>query len=112
MFDFLIRKSVYSGAQKFINSLKPSVQVHLHEDMPIPSISVVKKYAARASQINALEDSISRLSDDQLRAKTQEFKAKIQEAMRPMHAKYDEVLAAYRASQVPEEKEQLRQDLK
>ncbi len=112
MFDFLIRKSVYAGTQRFIDSLKPSVQVHLHEDMPIPSINVIKKYAARASQINALEETINKLSDDQLRAKTQEFKLRIEEAMRPVNQKYDEILKAYRICEVPEDKEQLSQDLK
>jgi preprotein translocase subunit SecA len=112
MFDFLIRKSVFNGAQKFVNSLQPAVQVHLHEDMPIPSIGVVRKYAARASQINALEPTISQLSDAELRAKTEEFKRRIAQAMRPVQDKYEEVLKAYRASEAPEEKEQLSQDLK
>ncbi len=35
---------------------------------------VVKKYQKRVDQINALEDEIAKLSDDELKAKTQEFR--------------------------------------
>ena len=112
MFNFLIRKSVSRSAQKFVNSLNPGVQVHLHEDMPIPSINVVRKYAARASKINALEESISKLSDDQLRAKTGEFKTKVSQALEASRYKCDEIIASYRTSGLPEEKERLSQELK
>ncbi len=112
MFDFLIRKGVFQGAQKFINALNPPVQVHLHEDMPIPSIGVVKKYAGRASQINALEATVSQLSDAELRAKTDEFKAKLRAAMQPSRTKCEEIIQSYRTSESPEEKEQLSQELK
>ncbi len=112
MFDFLIRKSVFQSAQKFVNSLKPAVQVHLHEDMPIPSIQTVRKYAERASRINALEDGIKNLSDDQLKAKTEEFKARIGMTMHTPRTKCEEILLEYRNSESPEDKERLSQALK
>ena len=39
---------------------------------------VLKAYMARAQQINALEDKISKLTDDELKAKTPEFKQKVE----------------------------------
>ena len=81
MFDFLIRNGVVGSAQRFIDRLNPKVQIHIHPEAPLPSINLVKKLAARASQICALESVISQLSDDQLKAKTVDFKKMIHEAV-------------------------------
>ncbi len=76
MFDFLIRNSVVQSAQKFIDRLSPGVQINIHPEAPLPSISLVKKLSARASEICALEEKMKALSDEELRAKTAVFKAK------------------------------------
>lgn len=75
MFDFIFRKRAVVSAQKFIDKLEPKVSVHMPEDLPLPSISVLKKLSSRVSFINGLEFRISSLTDDQLKAKTDEFKA-------------------------------------
>ena len=65
MFDFLIRKGVVSSAQGHIDRLAPKVQIHIHPEAPLPSISLVKKLANRAAQICALETTIAALSDEE-----------------------------------------------
>ncbi|MFC1510240.1 preprotein translocase subunit SecA [Candidatus Omnitrophota bacterium] len=74
MFDFIFRKRAIVSAQKFINKLEPKVSVHLPEDLPLPSVNVLKKLCIRVSQINGLEPEISVLSDEQLKAKTPYFR--------------------------------------
>ncbi|MDH5216642.1 MAG: preprotein translocase subunit SecA, partial [Gammaproteobacteria bacterium] len=39
----------------------------------------LKRYKKNVEKINALEDEISQLSDDELRGKTEEFKKRVQE---------------------------------
>jgi len=76
MFDFLIKKQAIKNAQKFINKLQPEVNIHLHEELPLPSVKVLKKLSVTVAKINSLEEQMAALSDDQLRAKTAEFKSK------------------------------------
>ena len=82
MLDFIIRKPFIQNAQSSINRLNPKVSVHLHQDLPLPSVSLIKKMSGAVSKINGLEPQISSLSDDELRLKTKEFKIKIQEALK------------------------------
>ncbi len=82
MFDFIVRRPIIQSAQNFIDQLNPKIQVHIPQDLPLPSVSVIKKVCALVSQINALESRVSQCTDDQLKAKTAEFKSKINEAMK------------------------------
>ena len=43
MFDFFIRKGLVQSAQRFIDRLNPPVQIHIHPEAPLPSISLVKR---------------------------------------------------------------------
>ncbi|MDP8266944.1 MAG: preprotein translocase subunit SecA [Candidatus Aceula meridiana] len=81
MLDFLIGKTVIRRAQKFIDALEPKVNIHFPLDLPLPSVGMIKKMAAVASQINGLEEGIMKLSDQDLRAKTEIFKQRIKEAL-------------------------------
>ncbi len=70
MLDFLFQKGAIRRAQKFIDQLEPKVNMHLPEDLPMPSIKVLKKLCEQTSKINGFEKPIEALSDDQLKAKT------------------------------------------
>jgi preprotein translocase subunit SecA len=105
MFNLLFRNSAVNSAQGFINKLKPAVQINIHPEAPLPSIGLVKKLSVRASEICALEPTISSLSDEQLKAKTVQFKATIEKAIAFKKAEYEKALANYRASSSAQERE-------
>ncbi len=107
MFDFLIRKSIVNSAQKAIERLTPKVQIHIHPEAPLPSISVVKKASIRAAAICALEPQISALTDEQLRGKTEEFRTKIQNAIAAKQEVHSTTLDQYRKAQSAQEREDL-----
>src|SRR5208282_165997 len=107
MFDFLVRNGMVQGAQKFIDKLNPKVQIHIHPEAPLPSISLVKKLSSRASEICALEEKIKALSDEQLKGKTAEFKAHIAQAISGKKAEYDQIQANYRKASSGQEREDL-----
>jgi len=107
MFDFLIKKRAIKSAQKFINKLQPEVNVHLHDELPLPSVKLIKKLSVIASQVNALEEGISALSDDQLRAKTQEFKSKFPSAVEEEKKELDALDQSYKEAASQEDKDDL-----
>src|SRR6202451_4713625 len=96
MFDFLVRNGMVQSAQRFIDRLNPKVQIHIHPEAPLPSISLVKKLSVRASEICALEEKIKALSDDELKAKTVQFKASIAQAISSKKEEYEQVQATFR----------------
>src|SRR5258708_1186628 len=112
MFDFLVRKGMVQSAQKFIDRLTPKVQVHIHPEAPLPSISLVKKLAARASEICALEEKTKALSDDELKAKTAEFKARINKAISVKKSEYEQFQDDYRKASSGQEREDLGLEIK
>ena len=112
MFDFIIRNGVVSSAQKYIDRLNPKVQIHIHPEAPLPSISLVKRLAGRAAEICALEPTISALSDEQLKAKTQEFKAVIAKAMAKVKVEHDTLTEKFRCAVSAQEREDLAVELK
>lgn len=81
MFDFFIRKFYVNSTQKTIDRLDPDVSIHVPPDLPFPSIGIVKRMAAVASKINALEAKIEKLTPQELRAKTDEFRKRYREAV-------------------------------
>src|SRR4051812_14350812 len=107
MFDFLVRNTMVSSAQAHIERLQPKVQIHIHPEAPLPSITLVKKLAGRAAEICALESKIAALSDDQLRGKTAEFKNTIAQAIGRVKGEYEQLAAKYRKAQSGQEREDL-----
>jgi preprotein translocase subunit SecA len=112
MFDFFVRKGIVQGAQRFINRLKPPVQVNIHPEAPLPSIGLVKKLSVRASEICALEEKAKALSDDELRAKTAEFKARITKAISSKKNEYEQIQANFRKASSGQEREDLTVEIK
>src|SRR5580692_3556141 len=112
MFDFLVRNGMVQGAQKFIDRLNPKVQIHIHPEAPLPSISLVKKLSARASEICALEEKIKALSDDELRGKTVEFKERITKAISVKKNEYAQMQDNYRKASSGQEREDLTVEIK
>ncbi len=107
MFDFLIRNTIVSGAQKFIDQLNPKVDIHVPPDLLLPSIALLRKMSATVSKINSLESQISQLTSDQLRAKTEQFKAQYQKAVEKERQEYDRILELYRKAPEGEGKEEI-----
>ncbi len=112
MINLLFRKSAVSSAQSFINKLKPSVQVNIHPEAPLPSIGLVRKLAVRTAQICSLESVISALSDDQLKNKTNEFKGRIEKAIAFKRGEYEKALANYRSASSAQERENSSLEIK
>ena len=112
MFDFLIRNGVVQSAQKFIDRLNPKVQIHIHPEAPLPSISLVKRLSARASEICALEDKMKGLTDEELKAKTVEFKARITQAISSKKTEHEQFQENYRKASSGQEREDLAVEIK
>ncbi len=105
MFNSIIKKQAIASAQKFIDKLHPKVHILLHEELPLPSIKVIKKLAGTVAKINALEETTSALSDDQLRAKTAEFKSKYPTAVKKEKEELDLLEEEYKRASGQEEKD-------
>ena len=112
MFDFIVRNGMVGSAQGSINRLDPKVQIHINPEAPLPSITLVKKLSARASQICELEPKISALSDEQLRAKTAEFKNTIARAVAAKKNEHDQIAANFRKALSGQEREDLSREIK
>ena len=82
MLNFFIGKFVRRRAQKYIDKLNPDVSIYIPKELPLPSVGIIKKMSSTVSKVNALEDEISCLSDDQLKAKTEEFKLKYNDVIK------------------------------
>ena len=81
MFDFFVRKIFVNSTQKGIDRLNPPVTIHVPPDLPFPSIGIVKHMSVIASKINALEATMEKFSNDELRLKTDEFRKRYREAV-------------------------------
>jgi len=106
MLDFLIRKNVVKGAQKFIDKLEPKVNIHVPGDLPLPSVKILKKMSVAVSQINSLEAEMEGLSDSQLAAKTKDFRQRYQEAVLKEKGVLEELEQQSRKTLSSEEKEE------
>ena len=62
-----------------------------------PNVKILKKLRSDVEKVNALEDSISRLSDDELKAKTAEFKSRLEAGAKLEDIQY-EAFAVVRAA--------------
>ncbi len=107
MFDFLIRKNVIKGAQKFIDKLEPKVSIHVPEDLPLPSVKILKQMSAIVSQINGMEADIEKLSDEQLKGKTQEFKLQYLKAIQKERENLETLQKEYTDTAAHEQKDDL-----
>ncbi len=107
MFDFLIRKNVIRRAQKFIDQLDPKVSIHVPEDLPLPSVKVLKQMSAKVSQINALESQMEKLPDDQIKAKTQQFREQYFEAIKEQKQRLETLRKEYTDTAAHQEKDEL-----
>ncbi|OGX20107.1 MAG: preprotein translocase subunit SecA, partial [Omnitrophica WOR_2 bacterium GWC2_45_7] len=67
------------------------VNVHVPEELPLPSVQALKKMCVTVSKINGLETHMKQLTDDQLKAKTQEFKSRYATAVQKDKAILEEV---------------------
>ena len=107
MFNSIIKKQAIAGTQKHIDKLQPKVNILLNEELPLPSIRVIKKLAGTVAKVNALEEQVSALSDDQLRAKTPEFKSAYPAAVQKEKEDFDRLEDLYKQATGQEEKDAL-----
>ena len=107
MLDFLLQKGAIKGAQKFIDRLEPKVSVHVHPEIPFSSLGQLKKMCIVVSQVNGMEEAISKLSDEQLKAKTQELKGRYAQAVAKDREEFQDLEKSFREAKDFEEKESL-----
>ena len=108
MLDFLFQKRAVKNAQKFIDQLEPKVQIHVPEDLPLPSVGWLKEMSADVSKINALEDEISKLSDDELRQKTDEFRNSYKEAVLEETKNFDQLTEEHKKADNQEKRDEIK----
>ena len=107
MLNFLIQKQVIKNAQKYIDKLEPKGNVHIPEDLPIPSVRVIKKMCNDVSKINGLESKYEGLTDEQLKGKTAEFRSIYENAVSKDRDQMEDLLKDYNNVSDPDEKNDL-----
>jgi preprotein translocase subunit SecA len=107
MFDFLIRNFVVKGTQKSIEKLTPQVAVHVPRDLPLPSVQIIKRMSAAVSRINGMEETLSRLSDVELKQKTLDFRQRYYAVIREKKSAYLMLHEAYRKATSGDQREEL-----
>jgi preprotein translocase subunit SecA len=107
MLDFIFKKHAIKNTQKLIDKLDPKIEVYLHEELPLPSVRLLRKYVAMVSVINGLEARVSALTDDQLRAKTEEFKSQYPVAVQKEKEEIDRLDRLYKEVASSEEKNEI-----
>ncbi len=107
MFDFIFHNTFIKSTQKHIDGLLPKVNIHVPDDIPLPSLTLLKKKVAIVSKINGFEPEMQKLSDEALKAKTDEFKSRYQKDIQELKQVYESLLAKYRSAKSSEEKENL-----
>ncbi|MBF0522113.1 MAG: preprotein translocase subunit SecA [Candidatus Omnitrophica bacterium] len=75
--------------------------------MPLPSVGLLKRLSSVVSQINGMEETISKLSNEQLREKTGVFKLKYEEAVKPEKEELARLKSLLREAKSYEEKDDL-----
>ncbi|MFH0752996.1 MAG: preprotein translocase subunit SecA [Candidatus Omnitrophota bacterium] len=112
MLDMIIRKPTINAARSFIARLKPAVNIYIHQDSPLPSVSEVKRFAPIVSRINGLEAEIAALSDDQLKGKTDEFRRRIDVMVAPEKAALAQAQEMYRQAANIDERQKFKDEFK
>ncbi|MCK5178074.1 MAG: hypothetical protein KAR32_00965, partial [Candidatus Omnitrophica bacterium] len=107
MFNSLIKNQAIKGAQKYIDKLQPKVNIILHDDLPLPSIRLIKKLAGNVAKINALEECISAMSDNELRAKTTEYREAYSKAVEDERKELERLEQQFKQATEQEEKDSL-----
>ncbi|HQP09975.1 MAG TPA: preprotein translocase subunit SecA, partial [Candidatus Omnitrophota bacterium] len=107
MFNSILKKHSIKGTQKFIDKLQPKVNIILNDELPLPSIRLLKRFAATVAQVNALEEKIGVLSDDALRAKTPEYKAQYISAVQTEKENLERLKALHKKAESQEERDAL-----
>jgi len=75
----MIKKILLSNCQKKINSLKPLVDIHVHEEIPTPSAKELAALAQKVSQVNAFQERFKEEPHEFFKAKTEEYRKMILE---------------------------------
>ena len=107
MFNSIIKNQAIKGAQKYIDKLQPKVNIILHDDLPLPSIRLIKKLAGNVAKINALEECISAMSDNELRAKTTEYREAYPKAVEDERKEIERLEQQFNQTTEQEEKDSL-----
>ncbi len=112
MFSSIIRKPVIAAARRYIASLKPSLNININDDSPLPSVSEVKRLARKVLQINGFESAIEKLSMEELKAKTVEFRGRISNAVTRTAEEAARIKALYLKSPSIDERQELKAQFK
>ncbi|MDP2938567.1 MAG: preprotein translocase subunit SecA [Candidatus Omnitrophota bacterium] len=112
MIDFLGRNLVWKLAQNHIDKLSPSVNILLPQELPLPSMNMIKNMADTVSKINILEDSVSKLSKSEFLEKTERFKEQIKHTIQNEAAQIQHLEEQYNNAASLEDKEQINLEIK
>jgi len=108
----LIKETILKQKQAAIKKRFPSVNLHLHVDMPSPSMKKMVELAGIVNAVNQWEPEISNLSDNELKALTAGFKTHIQKKSQDCATHLEELGDALFAAAIPEEKQRIKEKIK
>jgi len=107
MLDFIFQKAAAKSTQKLIDKQNPKVDLHVPEDLPLPSIRMLKKLVPVVSQVNSHEHKMKGLTDEQLKQCTQTLKDRYNKAIEQDKKEYNDLRDQYNTSTNNDEKTEL-----
>ncbi|MBF0619989.1 MAG: preprotein translocase subunit SecA [Candidatus Omnitrophica bacterium] len=108
----MIRRPVIQAARKHISALKPAVNIHINDESPLPSVSIVKRYAPTVAKINGLEASIATLTSEELKGRTRQFRDFIENFIIREKAEVSRCYETYRQAPTIDERTVCKEGLK
>ncbi|MCD4781696.1 MAG: preprotein translocase subunit SecA [Candidatus Omnitrophica bacterium] len=107
MFDFIIRKGVIKKARNHIESFDPELNIHIPDDLPLPSVGEIRKKCEMVSRVNSFESKIQDLSDTELREMTGSFKERYRRGIQEMQKEYFDIVDRMRKTLDYQEKQDI-----
>lgn len=100
----MIKNLLLQQYQRKIERLRPSVDIKLHREIPLPSAREIVRLSSRVRDVNVLEERIKALRDSEFKEKTLKFKQDLQSRLNPEFSVEEEtaVINAYLDEILPE----------
>ncbi len=106
------KNAVLRSKQKQLKRRFPDLNISLHKEMPLSSVSEVLPLARFVAQVNALESRIQALSDDELRRKTVSFREHLSVKTAAIQPQIDSMHEYLLSVSIPEEKDRVKEKIK
>ena len=107
MIDFIFRPLVAKSTQRVIESQPAKVNLHVPDDLPLLSIRELRKMVPTVGAVNAMEEQMKALTDEQLKDQTRLLKERYFKGISSDRREYDDLRDKYNSTTDQTDKEDL-----